>query len=205
MMTVQSRALFWYALQTRAPRIASALAWLRREIISGVVLAPLEPVLHASQWRIAWAGLFTLVGHPLFGWIWSRVQPQPWESMRLRLAAGSLGIVLLVVAVKLDARGSSAQLLFNLIWWLVMPLLFFYLYLCNGGNAVWLASTTAMLLIYYHSVDWRIATDRSCAGVVERIAGILAVRRAGASAATQSRSSCQQRPGAGFLLGLQRS
>lgn len=158
MMTSGSWALLWYSLQNRAPRVARGMAWLRREIVSGVVFAPLEPMLHASQWRLAWAGLFTLVGNPLFGWIWSRVQPQPWESMRLRLAAGSLGVVLLVVAVKLDARGRSAQVLFNLIWWLVMPLLFIYLYLCNGGNAVWLASTTAMLLIYYHSVDWRIAT-----------------------------------------------
>ena len=158
MMLIQSRALLWYSLQNRWPRTARGLAWLRREIVSGVVLAPLEPVLHASQWRLAWAGLFTLVGNPLFGWIWTRVQPQPWESMRLRLAAGSLGLVLLVVAVKFDARQRSAQLLFNLVWWLVMPLLFSYMYLCNGGNAIWLASATAMVLIYYHSIDWRIAT-----------------------------------------------
>lgn len=158
MMTIQSRALLWHALQNRLPRTARGLAWLRREIVSGVVLAPLEPVLHASQWRMAWAGLFTLIGNPLFGWIWTRVEPQPWESMRLRLAAGSLGVVLLVVAVKLDARERSAQILFNAVWWLAMPLLFSYMYLCNGGNAVWLASATAMVLIYYHSVDWRIAT-----------------------------------------------
>ncbi len=155
---MRSPALLRYALQNRLPRTARGLAWLRREIIGGVVLAPLEPVLHASQWRFAWAGLLTLIGHPLFGWIWTRWEPQPWESMRLRLAAGSLGLILLVVAVKLDARARSAQVIFNVVFWLVMPVLFIYMYLCNGGNAIWLASATAMLLIYYHSVDWRIAT-----------------------------------------------
>lgn len=157
-MKIRSSALLWHALQNRLPRTARGLAWLRHEIVSGVVLAPLEPMLHASQWRLAWAGLFTLIGNPLFGWIWTRVQPQPWESMRLRLAAGSLGLVLLVLAVRFDARERSAQVLFNLVWWLVMPLMFSYMYLCNGGNAVWLASATAMVLIYYHSIDWRIAT-----------------------------------------------
>jgi two-component system, CAI-1 autoinducer sensor kinase/phosphatase CqsS len=40
------------------------------------------------------------------------------------------------------------------------------MYLCNGGNAVWLASMAAMLLIYYQLTDWRFATAGAATGVL---------------------------------------
>jgi two-component system CAI-1 autoinducer sensor kinase/phosphatase CqsS len=40
------------------------------------------------------------------------------------------------------------------------------MYFCNGGNPVWLASMGAMLLIYYHLTDWRLATLGSASGVL---------------------------------------
>ena len=33
-------------------------------------------ILHPSPWRLRWLGLFTLVGHPLFGWIWGHWLPK---------------------------------------------------------------------------------------------------------------------------------
>jgi two-component system, CAI-1 autoinducer sensor kinase/phosphatase CqsS len=40
------------------------------------------------------------------------------------------------------------------------------MYFCNAGNPVWLASTGAMLLIYYHLTDWRLATLGAITGMV---------------------------------------
>ena len=121
-------------------------------------MAPLEPILHASRWRLGWLGAFSMIGHPLFFWIWTRWVPQPWESLWLRAAAGSLGLLLLIVAFKFDPWARTTQVIFNVVWWAELPLLFAWMYLCNGGNAVWLASAVAMVLIYYQAVDWRIAT-----------------------------------------------
>jgi signal transduction histidine kinase len=39
------------------------------------------------------------------------------------------------------------------------------MYAMNGGNAAWLASMTAMILIYYHATDWRLATLGLIAGL----------------------------------------
>jgi two-component system CAI-1 autoinducer sensor kinase/phosphatase CqsS len=39
------------------------------------------------------------------------------------------------------------------------------MYFANGGNAVWLASTGAMLLIYYQVTEWRVATVGAATGV----------------------------------------
>jgi two-component system CAI-1 autoinducer sensor kinase/phosphatase CqsS len=51
-----------------------------------------------------------------------------------------------------------------LIFWITLPLFFSWMYLCNGGNTVWLATLGVMFLIYYHLTDWRIATLGTISG-----------------------------------------
>lgn len=153
------------ALQGHLPWIMRARAWLRQEIVNGVVLAPVEPILHASRWRLGWIGFFLTIGQPLFGWIWIYWLPQPWDNLPLRFAAGALGAVLLVLAFQSNPVARSTQIVFNLIWWIELPLLFSWMYHCNGGNAVWLASCVAMILIYYQAIDWRLATLGMALGV----------------------------------------
>lgn len=53
---------------------------------------------------------------------------------------------------------------FSLVAWLQLPVFFSWMYLCNGGNTVWLSSMVAMVLIYYHLTDWRLATLGTAAG-----------------------------------------
>lgn len=43
-----------------------AVRQLREEVLN----APLEPILHASILRLKCLGAFSLIGHPLFFWIW---------------------------------------------------------------------------------------------------------------------------------------
>ena len=47
---------------------------------------------------------------------------------------------------------------FTLATWIQLPWFFTWMYWMNGGNAVWLGSVAAMILIYYHATDWRLAT-----------------------------------------------
>jgi len=144
----------------RSPRVNAWLArhsWpqrLRQELI----LAPLEPILHPSPKRLWWLGLSFLSGNALFAWIWSAWLPQPYESLPLRAIASVLGYSLMTHRVNHDPRSRLAQSVFGLVFWLELPVFFSWMYLCNGSNTAWLATMSAMVLIYYHVTDWRLAT-----------------------------------------------
>jgi two-component system, CAI-1 autoinducer sensor kinase/phosphatase CqsS len=128
--------------------------WLRAEL----VLPPLEPILHPSPRRLWWLGLSFFSGNALFAWVWSAWLPQPYENLQLRLVACLLGFSLMAPQVSQDPGGVLAQKVFGLVFWLELPVLFSWMYLCNSGSAVWLATMAAMVLIYYHVTDWRFAT-----------------------------------------------
>lgn len=126
----------------------------------------LVPILHPSPWRLRWLGLFTLVGHPLFAWIWGHWLPQPYENLGLRAVMGAMGLLLISESVAQDPSSKLSARIFTLVVWLQLPLFFSWMYLCNSGNIVWLASFCAMVLIYYHLTDWRAATLGSVGGVL---------------------------------------
>jgi two-component system CAI-1 autoinducer sensor kinase/phosphatase CqsS len=137
-------------------------SWASNEVVRPL----LEPVLHPSRWRIRALGLSTALGHPLFYWIWAQLLPQPYESVVLRLAMGALGLCLLLFpqfSATPPSRASAAAV--TAIFWITLPLFFSWMYFCNNGNPVWLASLGAMFLIYYQLTDWRIATLGSVSGV----------------------------------------
>ena len=135
-----------------------------RQLNGDLIHAPLEPVLHPSRWRLKWIGLFALFGNPLFGWIWYAWLPQPWENIWLRTAVTALGLPLVFDLWPVDVAAKSTKVMFSLICWLQLPVFFSWMYLCNSGNTVWLASVVAMILIYYHVTDWRLASVGVAAG-----------------------------------------
>lgn len=136
-------------------------ARIRAELQEQMVL-----ILHPSPWRLRWLGLFTLVGHPLFGWIWGHWLPQPYEHPGLRAVMGALGLLLISESIAGDPSSKLSSRIFSVVFWIQLPVFFSWMYLCNGGNTVWLASFCAMLLIYYHLTDWRVATLGTVSGVL---------------------------------------
>ena len=147
-------------------------AELLRSWASNEVVRPLlEPILHPSRWRIRALGLSTAIGHPLFYWIWSKWLPQPYESLWQRLLMSALGLSLLVFpSITATPPSKVSAAIFSVIFWITLPLFFFWMYLCNNGNPVWLASLGAMFLIYYHLTDWRMATAGSITGMLAGLA-----------------------------------
>jgi two-component system CAI-1 autoinducer sensor kinase/phosphatase CqsS len=128
--------------------------WLKEEVVT----APLVPVLHPSPLRMKGLGLFTLFGHPLFWFVWAVWLPQPYENLPLRLFTAALGLALMSPQVSRDPSSRLAGHVFSVVFWFELPFLFSWMFYCNGGNAVWLASMAAMILIYYFSTDWRLAS-----------------------------------------------
>ncbi|ABM38810.1 sensor histidine kinase [Polaromonas naphthalenivorans] len=120
--------------------------------------APLEPILHASPWRLRLLGLTAMLGQPLFGWIWSSWLVQPYENPWLRGLMSLLAGLLLLPAMSRDFSNPKTRLLVTLVMWVEIPFFFSWMYLCNSGSAAWLATVCAMIAFYYHLTDWRIAT-----------------------------------------------
>jgi two-component system CAI-1 autoinducer sensor kinase/phosphatase CqsS len=132
------------------------------------VLAPVtDSILHPSHWRIRALGVCTLLGHPLLYLIWTWWLPQPYENLMLRvlMALGGAGL-LAIGTVTRSPPGRAAGIGLLAIFWLTLPWFFTWMYFCNSGNAVWLASMCAMLLIYYQLTDWRLATMGAASAVL---------------------------------------
>ena len=144
---VRTRVTSWLAVRLQ-------LQWLREELI----LAPLEPILHASPKRLWWLGLSFFLGNAAFAWIWSSWLPQAYENTLLRIIASLLGYSLMLHRVNHNPGSFLTQIVFSFFVWFDLPVLFTWMYLCNGGSTVWLATLAAMVLIYYHVTDWRLAT-----------------------------------------------
>jgi two-component system CAI-1 autoinducer sensor kinase/phosphatase CqsS len=148
---------------------SSPVAWVRLwcvRIRAELLQEQLVLILHPSRWRLRWLGLFTLVGHPLFGWIWGQWLPQPYESPALRAVMGTLGLLLISESITNDPSSKLSARIFSVVFWIQLPVFFSWMYLCNNGNTVWLASFCAMVLIYYHVTDWRAATLGTVSGAL---------------------------------------
>jgi len=143
----------------------AAQAWMQRAP-RRQTLAPLEPILHASPWRVRLLGLTILLGHPVFGWIWSRWLVQPYENGWLRGLMALLGAVLMLPALGRNLSSERTQLLISLIIWIELPVFFSWMYLCNAGSAAWLASACVVTAFYYHLTEWRIATAGMVGGAL---------------------------------------
>lgn len=163
-----------YALRQDAAASApkgSSLHQLGRWLKEEVVTAPLVAVLHPSPLRMKGLGLFTLLGHPLFWFVWAVWLPQSYENLGLRLFTASTGLLLISHRVSSDPASRLAGHVFSAVIWFELPFLFSYMYLCNGGNAAWLASMAAMILTYYFVTDWRLASiGLAVAAVAARVA-----------------------------------
>jgi two-component system, CAI-1 autoinducer sensor kinase/phosphatase CqsS len=142
--------------------LLKSFRWLRTEL----VLAPIEPILHASPRRLWWLGLSIFAGNAMFAWIWSVWLPQPYENLMLRMVASALGLSLMTRVVSRDPSSRLAQRIFGFVFWLELPVFFSWMYLCNSGSAVWLATMAAMVLIYYLVTDWRLATLGTITGAL---------------------------------------
>ena len=129
--------------------------WARSEVLAPIA----DSVLHPSHWRIRALGACLLVGNPLFYVVWALWLQQPYESLFLRVAMALCGAGLLAIGTLTRSPTSrTAAVALLVIFWVTLPWFFTWMYFCNSGNPVWLASMAAMLLIYYQLTDWRLAT-----------------------------------------------
>jgi two-component system CAI-1 autoinducer sensor kinase/phosphatase CqsS len=145
------------------PRFASPFS---RHTPGRWTIAPLEPILHPTPWRLRLLGLTALFGQPLFGWIWSSWLVQPYENLWLRYLMSALSVTLILPAICRDFSNPSTRLLITIVMWIEIPFFFSWMYFCNDGSAAWLATVCAVIVFYYHLTDWRIATAGILSGAL---------------------------------------
>lgn len=150
-----------------------------RQLRDEVLNAPLESILHPSLFRLKWLGVFTLLGHPLFYWIWHDWMPQPYENLGVRCGISMLGGLLTLDWFAAEPSQPRTQRLFNAVCFIQLPLFFSWMYVMNERNDVWIASLASVVLIYFHLTDWRIAATGSIAGFMLGTAIAQAMRPAG--------------------------
>lgn len=127
-------------------------------MLDEVLRTPLEPILHPSPRRLWWIGCCTFSGHLLIYWIWAYGVPQPYENLTARLLMAFTALVYLMPGLRSDPSSVTSGRLFSIATWIQLPWFFSWMYAMNGGNPAWLGSVAAMVLIYYHATDWRLAT-----------------------------------------------
>lgn len=98
-----------------------------------------------------------LVGHPLFYWIWSSLEPQPYESLWWRAASSVLGGAALYTIRRYGASDTRAAVTYGMCTAVGTVVLASWFYVANGGNKVWLASLVSMTMVYFSLTDWRLA------------------------------------------------
>jgi len=172
---------WFHSAKKRLPR------WLLQEIVH----APLEPILHPSANRLLWIGWFTFLGHLTFGWIWGVWLPQPYENPVARVVLALLAAIYVLPATTREPSSGQSGLLFGVATWIQLPWFFTWMYCMNGGDAAWLASLTAMILIYFHATDWRLASVGLMSG---GIAGWLT------AVATQDPGAAWSHPAANWVV-----
>jgi two-component system, CAI-1 autoinducer sensor kinase/phosphatase CqsS len=118
----------------------------------------METILHPSPLRLKWLGIFTLIVHPLFWFIWVKLFPQPYENLAVRVFLAFAGIGLLFQPFMGGVNSVITRRYFSVLSWVQLPVFTMWMYWMNGGDSVWLTTMAIIIVGYYHLTDWRMAT-----------------------------------------------
>lgn len=131
-------------------------AW--KQLKDWIVTPELEVILHPSRRRLQWLGVFTLLGHLIFWWLWTFVFPQPFEDIRWRIAMACTGVALVFLPEGSLAYSRMMKWYFSFACWIQLPFFFVWMYFMNRNSAMWMATVAVMIVVYYNLTDWRAAT-----------------------------------------------
>jgi two-component system CAI-1 autoinducer sensor kinase/phosphatase CqsS len=94
---------------------------------------------------LAWVGV---IGLPLYWLVWAYVFPQGYENLPLRLIGMALCLPAVCARGLLRGPGLSAYLVLATTY--VLPFLFTFMFLMNGGSTVWGQSLLVALTVLFH-------------------------------------------------------
>lgn len=125
--------------------------------VNQVLLAPLEPILHDSPFRIRIFAFAVLLGEPLYFFVWTFLLPQPAESVFLRASAVLMAFPLVFTAFHQRMGKQNLGRYWVALCFFALPYFFLCLYAMNGFNVAWTSSCVAMIYLLFVFTDWRVA------------------------------------------------
>lgn len=131
-------------------------AW--KQLKDWIVMPEMEIILHPYRRRLQWLGIFTVIGHLIFWFLWTEVLPQAFENGYVRIFMAATGIGLILHPPGNQCRTPGMKLYFSLVCWLQLPFFFIWMYWMNAGSAMWMATVATMIVVYYQLTDWRVAS-----------------------------------------------
>jgi two-component system CAI-1 autoinducer sensor kinase/phosphatase CqsS len=140
------------------------LAGIKRMILHQLFVSSHAEEAHAN--RLIMLGWLALIGFPLYYWIWHAVFPQPYENLTLRC----IGVIIMVpclFARKLRTRRWFSTYFFVAVTY-VFPFFFTFMFLKNGGSAVWAQSMLIAMIVLFH-FETRVAFGAFAAGVAAAV------------------------------------
>ncbi|RJG08539.1 sensor histidine kinase [Massilia cavernae] len=148
---------------------------------------------HASTrfMLLAWVGC---IGLPAYYLVWTYWFPQEYESLALRLVGVALCLPAVLSRQPFGAWGMRVYIFTGVTY--VLPFFFTFMYLMNGGSAVWSQSLLIAIIVLFHfSVLW--ALSSYAAGT---LAACLAFALAGDPAFLASAKVLEQLPIYAFTI-----
>lgn len=130
------------------------------------MLSEIEIILHPSRRRLQWLGVFTILGHGVFWFLWTELIPQIFEDGLIRILIAATGLGLIFIPQPKSGHSTAMKLYFSMVCWLQLPFFFTWMYWMNQGAAMWMATVAVMIVVYYQLTDWRVATLGMLTGIL---------------------------------------
>ena len=93
-----------------------------------------------SEPKMVAMGVLGVFGFPIYGWIWMRLVPQPYENMELRFLGSAIFLPLMLVRQWPRRLRPWLPLYWYLAMTFALPFFFTYMTLQNGASETWLLS-----------------------------------------------------------------
>ncbi|MDO8277362.1 MAG: HAMP domain-containing sensor histidine kinase [Burkholderiaceae bacterium] len=121
------------------------------------LFAPLESIKDSSILKVRGIAVALLVGHLLYYWAWTDIYPQPYESLSWRLFGTACGALALFTSIMYGVDDKRTTWAYGVATAYGSVFLGSWFYVANGGNTVWLASLSVLIMLYFTLTDWRVA------------------------------------------------
>ena len=110
--------------------------------------------LDYARGNLTSAGMFGVIGFPLFYPVWEFLFPQPFESLSLRLGGSLLCLPLVFERLYPPRFRGILPYYWFVVLVLALPFFFQFMLFMNGGNTVWLMSFMCSVIILAMLVQW---------------------------------------------------
>ena len=140
---------------------------MQKNVLYNKLASKLLVAFERAEPNIPFVGLFSVIGYPLFYFIWSYLLPQPYENLGYRLINALIGAPFLFYTYFTRTLKKYFPVYFFIALLFFLPFFFGFMLYKNEWNITWFISNlTALVLLILLIDDWSLIFLFSIAGYV---------------------------------------